>query len=156
MLLFYNIGWLYTLQLYIAGNFQEMKSHQSGKKIIHIFQGFYRFRLISYRYFFDIFLHKAYAYCTKNVQMQIFFWSIFSCIPTEYEDLLRKSLHSVRIQEKTDQKKLRICTLFTQWLKSEQLTDLLARRHLKTKFLTNFENLNPIWNFCKKHTISQF
>ena len=44
------------------------------------------------------------------------FWSVFSCIPIEYGDLLRKSPYSVRMQENTDQKKLRIWTLFTQWL----------------------------------------
>ena len=38
--LFYNSYWLYTLQLYIAGNFQVVKSHSSGKKIIHIFKDF--------------------------------------------------------------------------------------------------------------------
>ena len=44
-----------------------------------------------------------------------FFWSVFSCIRTEYRDLYRKSPHLVRIQENTDQKKLLIWTLFTQW-----------------------------------------
>ena len=43
----------------------------------------------------------------KIVQMRCFFWSIFSCIRTEY------SPYSVRIRENTDQKKLRISTLFT-------------------------------------------
>ena len=33
-----------------------------------------------------------------------FFWSVFSHIPTEYGNLLRKSPYSVRIQENTDQK----------------------------------------------------
>ena len=28
--------------------------------------------------------------CVKSVQIRIFFWSVFSCIQTEYEDLLRK------------------------------------------------------------------
>ena len=52
----------------------------------------------------------------KSVQIRSFIWSVFSCIRTEYGDLLRKSPCSVRIQENTDQKKLRIWTLFTQWL----------------------------------------
>ena len=39
------------------------------------------------------------VHCVKNVQIRSFFWSIFS----------------VQIQENTDQKKLSICTLFTQW-----------------------------------------
>ena len=50
----------------------------------------------------------------KSVQMRSFFWPVFSCIRTEYADILRKSPYSVRIQENTDQKKLRIWTLFTQ------------------------------------------
>ena len=43
-----------------------------------------------------------------------FFWSVFSCIRNEYRDLRSKSLYSVRTQGKTDQKKLRIWTVFTQ------------------------------------------
>ena len=42
------------------------------------------------------------------------FWSVFSCIQTEYGDFLRKSPYSVRIQENTDQKQFVIWTLFTQ------------------------------------------
>ena len=44
----------------------------------------------------------------------VFFWSVFPCIWNEYGDLRSKSPYSVRIQENTDQKKLRIWTLFTQ------------------------------------------
>ena len=40
-----------------------------------------------------------YFHCVKSVQMRSFFRSVFSCIRTEYEDLLRKSPYSVRIQE---------------------------------------------------------
>ena len=52
--------------------------------------------------------------CAKSIQIRIFFWSVFSCIRTEYGDLLSKSSHSVQIQENTDHKKLCIWTLFTQ------------------------------------------
>ena len=52
----------------------------------------------------------------KSVQIRSFFWSVFSGIRTEYEDLLRKSPYSVRMRENTDHKKLLIWTLFTQWL----------------------------------------
>ena len=48
--------------------------------------------------------------------MQSFFWSVFSCIRTEYGDLWSKSLYSVRIWENTDQKNLRIWTFFMQCL----------------------------------------
>ena len=44
-----------------------------------------------------------------------FFWSVFFRIWTKYGDLLYKSPNSVRIRENTDQKKLHIWTLFTQW-----------------------------------------
>ena len=49
----------------------------------------------------------------KSVQIRSFFWSVFSYIRTEYGDL--GSTYAVRIQKNTDQKKLRIWTLFTQW-----------------------------------------
>ena len=54
-------------------------------------------------------------HCVKSVHVRSFFWSVFTCIRTEYGDLLRKSLYSVRIQENTDHKKLHIWTLFTHW-----------------------------------------
>ena len=48
----------------------------------------------------------------KKVLIENFFWSVFSCIRTEYGNLLSKSSYSLRIQEKRDQKKLRIWTLW--------------------------------------------
>ena len=42
-----------------------------------------------------------------------FFWSLFPRIRTEYGDLFRKSPYSVRARKNTDQKKLRIWTLYT-------------------------------------------
>ena len=36
-------------------------------------------------------------HCVKSIQIRSYFWSVFSCIRTEYGDLLRKSLYSVRI-----------------------------------------------------------
>ena len=48
-------------------------------------------------------------YCVKSVKIRsIFLYMDHGDIWTEYGDLLRKSLHSVQIQENTDQKKLRI------------------------------------------------
>ena len=55
------------------------------------------------------------AHCVKSVQIRNFFWSVSSHIWTEYGDLRGKSQYSVRIRENTDQKKLRLWTLFTQW-----------------------------------------
>ena len=68
--------------------------------------------------------------CVKSVQMRSFFWSIFSCIWTEYGELLSKSPYSVRIQENAGQKKLFIWTLFTQYvldvLREKPFFDILA------------------------------
>ena len=55
-------------------------------------------------------------HCVKSVQIRNFFWSVFSCIWTEYGEILHISPYSVRMRENTDQKKLRIWTLFTQCL----------------------------------------
>ena len=43
-------------------------------------------------------------HCVKSVQIWSYFWSVFTCIRTEYEDLRSTSPYSVRIQENTDQK----------------------------------------------------
>ena len=43
--------------------------------------------------------------CVKSIQIRSFFLSVFSCIWTEYRDLLCKFPYSVRIQKNTDQKK---------------------------------------------------
>ena len=40
----------------------------------------------------------------ENVQIRSFFWSVFSCIRTEYRELQSKCPYQVRIQENTDQK----------------------------------------------------
>ena len=44
------------------------------------------------------------SHCVKCAQIRSYFWFVFACIWTEYGDLLRKSLYSVRIQENTDEK----------------------------------------------------
>ena len=50
----------------------------------------------------------------KASKYGVFFWSVFSCIRTVYGEIQSISPYSVRMQENTDQKKLRIWTLFTQ------------------------------------------
>ena len=55
-----------------------------------------------------------FIHCVRSVQILSIFWSAFSCIRTEYRDLLSKSPHSVRIYENTDQRILRVWTLFAQ------------------------------------------
>ena len=59
--------------------------------------------------------YRANRHCVKSVQRQSFFWSAFSRIRTEYGDILRISPYSVRMRENTDQKKLRLSAIFTQW-----------------------------------------
>ena len=54
------------------------------------------------------------THCMKSVPIRSFLWSLFSCVRTEYGDLLHNSPCRARIHENTDQKKLRIWTLFTQ------------------------------------------
>ena len=44
------------------------------------------------------------SHCEKSVQIRSYFWSVFSCIRTEYGDLRSKSPYSVRIQGNTGQK----------------------------------------------------
>ena len=51
------------------------------------------------------------SHWVKSIQIRSISWSVFSCIRTEYRELRRKSSYWVRIQENTDQKKLRIWTL---------------------------------------------
>ena len=46
------------------------------------------------------------THCIKSAQIRSFFWSVFSCIRTDYGDLLRKSSYSVRIQENMALKKI--------------------------------------------------
>ena len=43
-------------------------------------------------------------HCVKGVQIRSYFRSAFSCIRTEYGDLLLKSPYLVQIQENMDQK----------------------------------------------------
>ena len=63
-------------------------------------------------------LHDEWIYIihyVKSVQIRSFFWSIFSRIQAQYREILCISPYSVRMRENTDQKKLRIWTLLTQW-----------------------------------------
>ena len=55
-------------------------------------------------------------HCVKSVQIRIILWSVFSHIRTEYGEIRSISPYSVRMRENTDQKILRIWTLFTQWM----------------------------------------
>ena len=43
-------------------------------------------------------------HCVKSILMRSFFWSVFSCLWTEYGDLLCKPPYLFQIRENTDQK----------------------------------------------------
>ena len=58
----------------------------------------------------------------KSVQIRSFFWSVFSCVQTEYGDLLRNSPCSVRTYENTDQKN----SLFGHFSHSVQSVKLVS------------------------------
>ena len=73
-----------------------------------------------------------FSHCVKIVQIRIFFWSVFSCFRTEYRDLRSNSTYSIRIQKNTDDKKLRIWTIFTQCQPSHDTTILPIRSFGKT------------------------
>ena len=69
--------------------------------------------LVIFLYDINVIATNQNCHCVKSVQLRSYFWSIFSCIRTEYRDLLRKSPYLIQIQENTNQKKRRIWTLFT-------------------------------------------
>ena len=48
--------------------------------------------------------YKTVRQYVKSVQIQNYFWSVFSRIRTEYGEILRMSPYSVRMRENTDQK----------------------------------------------------
>ena len=80
------------------------------------------------------------VHCVKSLQIRSFSWSVFSCIQSEYRKIrtkkklriwaLSKSPYSVRIQENTDQTKIRIWTLFTQWCQLSIYVNLLRHTHI--------------------------
>ena len=91
-------------------------------------------------------LHRisVYYHCLKCVQIQSFFWSVFSRIRTKYGEILRICPYSVRIRENTDQKKLRIWTLFTHCM----LMKKSALKSIHGCISYRKQNLNA-WNVNK-------
>ena len=55
-------------------------------------------------------------HCVKSVQVRSFFWSVVSRIRTKYGEIRSIFPYLVQIRENTDQEKLRIWTLFAQWI----------------------------------------
>ena len=72
----------------------------------------------------------------KSVQIRRFFWSVFSRIRTEYGGILRISPYFVRMWENTDQKNLRVCTLFKQRL-SLEIYSFYSNHDRKNVYLSN-------------------
>ena len=86
----YTILWkLFTNLDPIANVIEKYKEHAS----IIVIKNAFSCQLISFE-----------AVCVKSIQIRSYFWSVFFCIRTEYENLRCKSLYSVQIQENTDQK----------------------------------------------------
>ena len=78
-------------------------------------------------------------HCGKSVQIRSLSRSIFSRIRTEYGDLLRKSPYSVRMQENTEQKKLRIWMLFMKWM---------CKLYSNLPIVTTTTSLTFFWYLC--------
>ena len=47
-------------------------------------------------------LNLIHVHCMKSVQIWSFFWSVFSCIRTEYGKILRISPYAVQMRENID------------------------------------------------------
>ena len=89
-------------------------------------------------------------HCAKSVQIRSGFWSVFSRIRTEYGEILRISLHSIRMRENMDQKSLRIWTLFKQckYYVSENSLELLVLNvlYIFEHFIWILKCLEEIWS----------
>ena len=55
-----------------------------------VLQYFLRYYIVVREIFEPRFYCSRYIYCVKSLPIRSFFWSVFSCIRTEYRDLLRK------------------------------------------------------------------
>ena len=73
-------------------------------------------------------------HCVKSVQMRKFSWSVFSCIRTEYWDLICKSPYSVQRQENMDHKN----SIFRHFSRSDRIAkNLLLRIFFQEFFKAN-------------------
>ena len=66
----------------------------------------------------------AKLHCVKSVKIRSFFWSVFSCIRTEYGDLRSKAPYSVRILDKYGPKK-------TPYLDTFHAVNVIRKRRFK-------------------------
>ena len=87
LLVFYNCRWVYILQVNIAGNFQVERSHHSGKKIVHIFRGFYRFRHFFTKIFSIIFSYTKHMLCSEQTTVSLDWRHLNTILLTNFENL---------------------------------------------------------------------
>ena len=79
--------------------------------------------------------------CKPLHRIRSFFWTVFFRIRTEYEEIVRITLYSVRMQENTDQKN----SEYGHFSRSEQIRRRLwIRSHLPKKLLA--KNFIFLWN----------
>ena len=100
----FKVGLAIFQHLCMKAFIHKTLSHLTRNRQIRVLKKF----LIIWIIFLDSF------HCVKSVRIRSFLSSVFSCVQTEYGEILRIS---VRMRENTDQKKLRMWTLFTQWLR---------------------------------------
>ena len=137
MLLFYKCCWLYTWQLYIAVNFQVVKSHSPEKKLIHISQGFYIFRI-----FFSFFFHFRFLWQIPVYLVGYAKQMLYSELPTVF---LARALH-----EKCPNTEFFLVRIFVYsgWTqtRNNSVSGHFSHsgRHLNTILLTNLKNSNSI------------
>ena len=81
---------------------------------------------------------KEAMHCMKSVEIRSNIWSVFSRIQTEYGKILRISPYLVRMRENTDQKFLRIWTLFSQWIKATYIRQFFETLQLLINSLVRF------------------
>ena len=81
------------------------------------------------------------SHCVKSVQIRSFFWSVFSLIRTEYGEIRSISRYTFRMREKTDQKKLRIWTLFTHQCHSLTVVSISFDPFLSMKDRVNWKDM---------------
>ena len=90
----------------------------------------------------------------EKCHIKRFFWSAFSRIRIEYRDLRSKCPYSVRIEENTDDKNLRIWTLFT-----ECYVHLGLQKHvflIKSDIRHFFVRSGYVWKLHHKYVASWF
>ena len=93
-------------------------------------------------------------HCLKSVQIQSFFWSLFSCIWTEYRDLRSISPYSIRMQENADRKRLYLDTFPVVKL-SPYCDDLITLKSCLSSLLAQNIFLSHTSYLCNRINLSK-